>query len=290
MFDDLDKTIERILKEEMPIENGKIDIRFDQPTRDWSTKLAKPTINLFLYDVRENPTLRKHQWEEAGNGQPGDHLHHRKRSSFRLDCYYMLTTWGADSKDEHRLLARCMRTLFRFPVLEKKHLEGSLESLDYEIQARLANHDRLTNPAEIWSALENNMRPSIPYIVTLALDPWTAVKDPIVQTLILRPGPAEGLPEEPHLVSYDPQQDSAFIGGTVRNKKTGKPLEKISVAIKGTGLFATTDEQGRFRLGPLAYNTYTLVAWPAEGKPQEKEITIYDTRQEKKRGDYDVEL
>ena len=61
MIADLDETIKQIVVKEIPIKNGEIDVKFDQPTREWSAKLAKPTINFFLYDVRENNVLRTHQ-------------------------------------------------------------------------------------------------------------------------------------------------------------------------------------------------------------------------------------
>ena len=63
MFADLDETMRQILIEELPVKNGEIDIHFDQPTREWSAKLSKPTLNIFLYDVRENNQLRQHVWQ-----------------------------------------------------------------------------------------------------------------------------------------------------------------------------------------------------------------------------------
>ncbi|MCB0005881.1 MAG: DUF4255 domain-containing protein, partial [Anaerolineales bacterium] len=63
MITDLDETIRNILRAELPIKNGEIDVKFDQPKREWSARLNKPTINLYLYDVRENNVLRTHQWE-----------------------------------------------------------------------------------------------------------------------------------------------------------------------------------------------------------------------------------
>jgi hypothetical protein len=65
------------------------------------------------------------------------------------------------------------------------------------------------------------------------------------------------------------------------------------VAIKGTGLVASTDEQGRFQLGRLPGGEYTLVAWPTEGKPKEKRITvpvIGEDGRPARDGDYDLEI
>lgn len=285
MIADLDETIRQLLIAEIPIKNGEIDIKFDQPRRENSAKWTKPTVNLFLYDLRENNVLRQHQWERLSKGNGRDNLAHLKRSPMRVDCLYMLTTWAADPEDEHRLLTRCLLALFRYPTLLDDRLVGSLKKPPFDIQARLARHDKLTNPAEVWSALDNEMRPSISYVITLALDPWTEVSGPAVRTLTLLSGQAESLPRYQRLSDEVPTQMN-FIGGTVRTKPPeAAPQAGIEVAIKGTGLFATSSENGKFGLGSMPAGEYTLVAWPPKGKPLEKKISVPLTE-----GDYDIEV
>lgn len=276
MIADLDETIRKLLQQELPIKNGEIEIKFDQPKREWSARLNRPTVNLFLYDLRENPVLRQHGWEQIagnGNGRGDNQLAHLKRTPLRVDCFYMLTTWASDPEDEHRLLSSTLLALFRFPVLPADRLMGSLKKQPFEVPARLANHDRLTNPAEVWSSLDNEMRPSISYIITLALDPWAEITAPLVRTFTMRSGQAIGIPELPSLQT-DTVLERVDLGGTVQSAKSGDPLSGIQVAIKGTGLFTTTDTSGRFRLGSLPPGEYILIAWPEEGRPLEKAITL----------------
>jgi hypothetical protein len=286
MIADLDETIRQLLVTDIPIKNGEVDVSFDQPKREWSARLSKPTVNLFLYDLRENPILRQHQWERLNPGNGRDGKIHLKRSPMRVDCLYMMTTWAAEPEDEHRLLTRCLLALFRYPLLPEDRLVGSLKNPLFEIQAHLASHDRLTNPAEVWSSLDNEMRPSVSYIVTLALDPWAEVVGPPVRTLTLRPGQVAGLPGIHSLLQEAGWKDMNYIGGTVRSKgKEGTAVGGIDVAIKGTGLFDRTDEQGHFTLGSLLPGEYTLVAWTSEGKPSEKKVQIPLIQ-----GDYDLEV
>jgi hypothetical protein len=293
MLADLDETLRKILKEELLIKNSEIEVSFDQPRRENTAKWQKPTLNLFLYDLRENPTLRAHQWEHLpsqnqvspGNGRQVS----QKRTPFRVDCFYMLTAWASDPQDEHRLLTRCMLALFRFPILPEEQLIGTLRNPPFDIQARLASHDKLTNPAEVWSALDNEIRPSISYIVTLALDPWTEITGPAVSTLRLHSGQAEALPKSQRLVEGT-RSEMIDIGGTVRDRaQDGLPLSGIEVAVKGTGLFTKSDEEGRFILGSLSPGEYTLVAWPTREepgmKPIERQISV-----PAKQGDYDIEI
>jgi hypothetical protein len=284
MLDDLDETIRQLLIAEIPVKNGEIEISFEQPKSDWSTRLSRPTLNLFLYDLRENNVLRQHQWEQLpGNGSDGKA--HRKRTPFRIDCAYMLTAWASIPEDEHRLLARCLMALFRYPILPEKRLVGTLRNPPFEIQARLAAHDKLTNPAEVWSSLNNEMRPSVSYVVTLALDPWQETTDPIVRNRTLRTGQAIKSPRLNELVEETIAEMDLVAGRITQADGEGTPLKGIEVAIKGTGFITKTDPEGRFVLGSLPPGKYTLVAWPPKGRPQEKKVRIPE-----KEANYDIEI
>ena len=289
MIADLDESIKKLLMTEVPIKNGEIDVKFDQPKREWSDRLNKPTINFYLYDVRENATLRRHQWENVkptnGNGTTlRDVQSIRKRTPFRVDCFYMITTWAAEPEDEHRLLTRCLLALFRHPIIPDKFLMGSMEKPPFDIQARVANHDKLTNPAEVWSALDNEMRPSVSYVVTLALNPWTEVSGPVVRTFTLRAGQANNLPQESFFIPGGLSSEMFTLAGTIRGKDK-KPQAGVEVAIKGTGLFATTNQEGRYVLGTVPSGDYTLVVWSGDSKPKEKKISFPATEVQ-----YDFEL
>ena len=268
MFDALDETLRQLLIDDMPITDGEIDIAFDQPKREWSTRLSRPTINLFLYDIRENPELRQYGWNSEGNGRAAN----RKRKPFRVDCYYMLTTWATDPSDEHRLMARAMLALFRHPEISRNRLDEKIQNQPYDVRTRLASHDRLTNPAEVWSALDNEMRPSVSYLVTLTLDPWTAVSDTIVRSLNVDTNQARLDPDTNQAVRYQHDGVLAVIGGTIRQQDV--PLANAEVAIKGTGITSVTDSQGRFRLRGIRLGEHTLMVQPPEGESIEKPITI----------------
>lgn len=275
MIADLDETIKELIKAELPIKNGEIDISFDQPKREWSAKLTKPAISLFLYDVRENAELRQHGWQRLpppnGNGRDTA----QKRMPFRVDCHYILTTWAAEPEDEHRLLTRTMMVLFRHRVFQSEMLVGQMVNQMFPVSTALARHDRLTNPAEVWSSLDNELRPSVSYIVTLALDPWSEVTGPAVRSFTMRVGQAERPVRLQQFLSDGVDIELVTIGGLVLDKaKDGTPQAGIDVAIKGTGMFATTNNEGQYVLGTVPPGDYTLVAWPAKGKPKEKKVTV----------------
>lgn len=286
MIADLDETIRQMLIADLPVKNGEIDIKFDQPKREWSAKLTKPTVNFFLYDVRENLDLRRAGYEQMRNGNMQQSVARMKKAPHRVDCYYMLTTWAAEPEDEHRLLTRTLMSLFRNPILPEHYLVGTLQHPRFEIQTYVARPDKLTNPAEVWSSLDNEIRPSISYLVTLTLDPWTEVTGPIVKTYTLRSGQTRTLPTFQRLAEDAFSTELTTIGGIVRSKSKGKePQPGLEVAIKGTGWVDKTDEDGRFILGGMPAGEYTLVIWPAKGKPSETKISVPAAD-----GDYDIEI
>lgn len=286
MIADLDETIKKLIREDLPIKNGEIEVSFDQPKREWSAKMTKPTINFFLFDVRENVQMRRSQFDPVGNGNLQQSIAKMKKAPHYIDCHYMLTTWATEGEDEHRLLTRTLMTLFRYPILPDHLLQGALQHPRSPIQALIARHDKLTNPAEVWSALDNEMRPSICYTVTMALDPWTEVSGPIVTTYTIRAGQASELPLYRKLDGDQPDMELNYIGGLVRAKgKDGEPKPGLEVAIKGRGWFDTTDENGRFVLGGMPAGDYTLVVWAEKGKPKEQAISV-----PAKEGKYEVEI
>ena len=129
MIADLDETIRQLLVTELPILEDEIEIKFDQPKREWSSRLSKPTINMFMYDMRENVRLRAQQWErqQSKNGARS-HIVARKRTPVRIDCQYMLSCWAVEPEDEHNLMSAA--TMCLLPRLSYKcELWGPINKL-----------------------------------------------------------------------------------------------------------------------------------------------------------------
>ncbi len=270
MIADLDKTIIKLIEQEVPIDNGEIDVKFDQPTSDWSSKLSKPSINFFLYDIRENHVLRQHQWERIKKNGRQD-VTRQKRTPFLVDCHYVLTTWANEPEDEHRLMTRCLLALFRNPTIPEALLGESLQNQPYPVQAKLAQHDKLTNPAELWSALDNELRPSVSLIITIALDPWEEVVGPPVRSMLLRTGQAEQMPRQQLMPNTQPME-RVFIGGQLLSGN--QPQSGYTVQIEGEGLMVQTDSIGQFRIGALNPGKYQLITTAPTGEKQTFSIQV----------------
>ncbi len=269
MFHDLDEVLRQLLIREMPIKNGEVDITFDQPTREWSGRLSRPTLNFFLHDVRENIKLR--QAQEWIVEQNPDGTVTQRRMPVRVDLHYMVTAWANDPADEHNLLARSLLALFRQPHLPPDLLPEIMRNQPRPIPLRVAQEDELRNVADVWNALDNEMRPSIALTVTLALDPYEPFVAPLVRTRELRFGQAAEPASVQELVEGQGSDVFWTIGGTIH---TDQPLEKLRLTLVERGLEVPIQDEGRFTIGRLRAGDYTLEIAVNGGEPTRHKISV----------------
>ncbi len=259
----------------MPIKSGEIGVEFDQPKREWSARLSRPTVNLYLYDIRENANLRNFQPQYAANGITSAA---RKRPPIRFDCQYIITAWATEIADEHRLMARTMQIFYRLGQIPPERMAGRLNQQPYALATQVGSPDKLTNPAEIWSALDNEVRPSLSLLITLAMDPWAETIEPLVQqvrvnTYQAQPVSAEG-GDSTQLGRGPFNVEASSIGGMVRDTN-GNPVPYAKVALKDTGFMTQTNAAGQFRFSGLSHGTYQLQAWQkADSKKTEFSVDV----------------
>lgn len=200
MINDLDATIEELVRADLQTLReklakgdaqqrdllatlGEVTFAFQQPRSGWNATAGSGLmLNFFLYDVRENAQLRRHQVEALSNGNP--QIVQQKRLPLRIDCFYLVTAWHDEPRWQHWLLASCLQVLGRYSILPEKRLQGALKEQPFEIRTKIAAHDVMPNPAEIWSALGNDLRAGFSYVVTIAIDPWEPIPVPLVATMI----------------------------------------------------------------------------------------------------------
>jgi hypothetical protein len=255
MINELDEALRQLLIRELSIPNGEVDISFDQPSREWATRVGgRPTLDVFLYDVRENKKLRQTRppWEVIPNG---DGTVTQRRRPVRVDLHYMITAWASDPQDEHRLLTSTLLALFRQPNLPADLLPEVLQSQPVPVPLHVAQYDELHSPADIWNVLDNEMRAAVALTVTLALDPYQPIVGPLVRTRELTFGQSAA-PRLERL--YEGAGTDTFwtIGGLVR--ADGEPLEDGHVHLVEQGREVPLQPDGRFAIGHLRSGEYTL--------------------------------
>jgi len=179
----------RALVEERAIGNGEVEVVFDAPTRDWSGRRNAPTINIYLYDIREDLRRRERgMLNEYGDPGTADATRviarHLPPRHFKLS--YLVTAWTQRPEDEHRLLSELLRCFLRYDALPPELVQGELAEIGLPIPLTVAlppPEDRAF--ADVWSALGGELRPSIDVVVSAPISTgqqWQAgppVEEPI---------------------------------------------------------------------------------------------------------------
>ncbi len=214
MIQDVDETLRALLKREA-LNGSQVEIAFDAPNRDWAARRNAPTVNLYLYDIREDMSRREAGYlpVRADEGYVAGHAPFPRR--YKLS--YLLTAWTQRPEDEHHLLSACLGSLIRHDALAPAEMEGALADQplpSYVTVAMPLGPDR--SIADIWSALGGEMKPSLDVVVTA----------PFVVQREIAVGPP--VREVPRLSVARPDTDEAErvarLRTTRRTRRTG-PLQ-----------------------------------------------------------------
>lgn len=171
MLPDLDKTMEQLLKIELPQSlSGNVNISFATPDSEFANNSSQGlTINLFLYDIRENLELRSNDWLVQ---RQSDGTALRYQSPARVDCSYLITVWSKSKsyEDEHLCLGEVIKVLLRYPKIPAEFLQGSLQGKEPPLRASALRPPESKNWAEFWQAMGGKPKAILSYSVTLAVD------------------------------------------------------------------------------------------------------------------------
>jgi hypothetical protein len=256
MIDDLSRTLQAILDDPgltaaFP-ELSAAQVSFDRPMDPYNP--AQTTLNLYLYDIRENVELRDSEPViTRNNGQatllPG---------SLRVACSYLLTAWPVGGTDlalqEQKLLGQALLVLSRYTLIPAKFLKGSLVGQDPQLPLMTSQMEGLKDPSDFWTALGNKLRTSISLTVTISMQPFIAETAPLVMTSEVRLGEMDATGTH---ITPATLQESYAIGGFITNK-TDAPVANALVQLLEAKLTATTDADGQYSFAPVPSGSYTL--------------------------------
>ncbi|WP_405845341.1 DUF4255 domain-containing protein [Streptomyces sp. NBC_01518] len=142
-----------------------IEVSFDAPTRDWAARRNTPTINTYLYDIRED--VHRRQRGHVAVRDERDVVVKRRQPPRWFRLSYLVTAWTKRPQDEHRLLSAVLSTLIPRELLAPDELPGSLRQLGLSVPISVAGiQTESRSLAEIWSALGGELKPSLDLVVT----------------------------------------------------------------------------------------------------------------------------
>jgi hypothetical protein len=178
LIHDLDRTIESLLYNKGNLPRNDVDVAFDTPDRDWASRLSRPTLNCWAFDLRENMKLRNMERQVTRNGNMTSTTY----PSLRYDVSYLITAWARKMEDEHQLLWRALAALRGHPIIQPNEAEGSLRYSRYDLRFLIAsNHpDHPVNLVDLWGVLDNVMHLGFTLVATLELDVIPTFEAPMV--------------------------------------------------------------------------------------------------------------
>lgn len=166
----LDASMEEFLRREVPLDD-RVDVAYDAPDNEWRSRVTRPTINLFVWDIRRN------QYESQG----GMDLVERDNERFhrptppRIDFRYLITTWTSEIRDEHQLLGAILMACLRQPLIPLAYLQGALAEVRPVPRMQVARFDGAES-SEFWSSMGGQLKASLDVIVTATVDASVMVK------------------------------------------------------------------------------------------------------------------
>ncbi len=186
MISEVDQALEALVRREA-LNGSRVEVLFDAPTRDWVARRNAPTLDIYLYDIREDMARRQVVAEPVRDPVTGIASAHRVPPR-RYKLSYLVTAWTQRAEDEHRLLSACLAAFVRNEIIPPDLLGGSLADSAIPVVLQVAGpmgQDR--SIADVWSALGGELKPSLDLVAIAPLDSayaWPAAK-PVLEPLSL---------------------------------------------------------------------------------------------------------
>nr|WP_042193246.1 DUF4255 domain-containing protein [Kibdelosporangium sp. MJ126-NF4]CEL20658.1 hypothetical protein [Kibdelosporangium sp. MJ126-NF4]CTQ89570.1 hypothetical protein [Kibdelosporangium sp. MJ126-NF4] len=225
MLNLLDESLEEFLRAVVPLPKREVDISFDAPDKEWSARVSRPTINLYLWDVRRNVSEREYGLETVHdeNGRP-----HRRPPLPRVDCRYLVTAWTSDMRDEHSLLGATLAALLMHTEIAAQYLQAPYDAVTPVPSVTIASGGERDN-SDFWSALGGQLKPGLDVTVTATVDSALMVAaGPPVHRFSIITSNGDNVSEE-----------RTFVAGQVAAAEAGTIVSTPHGA-------AETDEEGKF--------------------------------------------
>lgn len=167
MIHEVDQALRRLVRDEA-LRGTDLEVAFDAPTKDWAARRNAPTVNVYLYDVREDVRRRQRGLvNEYANGAV--RARHLPPRHYKLS--YLVTAWTQRPEDEHRLLSALLVGFLRYEAMPPDLLTGSLAELGLPVPMTVAlppPEDRAF--ADVWTALGGELKPSLDLVVSAPVE------------------------------------------------------------------------------------------------------------------------
>ncbi|GLZ80366.1 hypothetical protein Afil01_51730 [Actinorhabdospora filicis] len=173
MIHEVDEALRTLIRDEA-LRGTDIEVAFEAPTKDWAARRNAPTVNLYLYDIREDLRRKSRGMVNEYNTDGTVAARHLPPRYVKLS--YLLTAWTQRPEDEHRLLSLLLLGFIKYEAMPKHVMGGSIAELGMPVPMTVAlppPEDRAF--ADVWTALGGELKPSLDLVVST---PVTGVRFP----------------------------------------------------------------------------------------------------------------
>ena len=217
----LNNALEQLIKKNINISN--VTISFAAPDNEFSKSVNSPTINIFLYDIRENLEMRTHkniymQPKTQVANTTDRYEATLAPSATYVNFSYIITEWKVGNNQEQDIMSLLLNILLPRPTLIKEFLKDSkLENIKPLPQIQILHPTYLQSLGEFWSAIGGKPKPMIHCTITAPIYPLSIPPVPLITT-------ASSLLINKAMIGYPIKYGESFIlthsDGTIIEKDT----------------------------------------------------------------------
>src|ERR1700722_18486349 len=121
---DVDESLRTLIRRDA-LGGADVEVLLDAPTSEWSSRRNTPTLDMYLYDVREDLRRRENGlidvYDDSGR------VVERVQPPRYFKLSYLITAWTQRPEDENRLLSAVLACFLRYDKIPDDVLQGELQ-------------------------------------------------------------------------------------------------------------------------------------------------------------------
>ena len=163
MLEYIDEGLEGFLRAMVPLSASDVDVSFEAPDRTWSAKLNRPTVNLFLWDIKRSTDHARsglEDYEENG-------VRKRRLALPRVELRYLISAWTSDHADERALVGALLQTVLANSSIPAEFVPAPLRALSPLTLSLSRSGDM---KMDVFQTLEGQLKPALDVIIVTDVD------------------------------------------------------------------------------------------------------------------------
>lgn len=168
MIHEVDEALRSLIRRDA-LNGSDVDVVFDAPTKEWAGRRNTPTLDVYLYDIRED--MKRRQVGLVEERDEDGTVVGRRPPPRQFKLSYLVTAWTQRPEDEHRLLSSVLAAFIRYDTLPGDIVGGSLADAGIPVSVYVGlppPEDRQIS--DVWTALGGELKPSLDLLVVAPID------------------------------------------------------------------------------------------------------------------------